>query len=254
MMPSDADIDRREILSMGNETDVKEAVHQAVYALWEVVDNLTRLRPTRHKHYRVTLFGSSRVPSNTILYTEVRRLARELATMGCAIVTGGGPGLMEAANEGALQGDSGNQGLSIGLSVAYHYAQHLNPHVRKAHAHRTFFSRLQHFVIMSDAFVAVPGGIGTFMEVMMIWQVMQAQNIHDTPLILVGPMWAELLDWARTHMLEVEVPMVADADLTIPVCVSGVDEAVAILREAQEAWSRSASQWSMASGRQEADG
>lgn len=242
MKPPNSDYDYRDILSMGNEVEVKEAVHQAIYGLWEVVDNLARLRPTRHKHFRVTLFGSSRVPSNTILYDEVRRLARELAALGCAVITGGGPGLMEAANEGALQGNSGDQGLSTGLSVAYHYAQHLNPHVRKAHAHRTFFSRLQHFVILSDAFVALPGGIGTFMEVMMIWQVMQAQGIHDTPLILVGPMWAELLDWARTHMLEVEIPMVEAGDLTIPVCVPGVDEALAFLRPRQEAWKRSASQ------------
>jgi uncharacterized protein (TIGR00730 family) len=234
MTPTEIDSDYMEILSMTDERAVRKLVHQAVYQLWSVVDNLTRLRP-QHDSYRVIIFGSSQMPPESLLYGEVRRLARELAVMGCSIVTGGGSGLMQAANEGATSGGANDRCESIGISIDFDFTCHPNPYVRTSYPHRTFFSRLHHFVLLSDAFVVVPGGIGTLMETMMVWQLLQARKLHGTPLILVGSMWAEMVDWARTHMLEVEVPMLAAADMTIPQCVPDVDAALAVIRDHYDA-------------------
>jgi len=73
--------------------------------------------------------------------------------------------------------------------------------VTQAYEHRTFFTRLHQFVMMSDAFVVMPGGIGTVLEAMMIWQLLQVRHLQDTPLILAGKMYAELVTWCRHHML-----------------------------------------------------
>src|SRR5215510_3088024 len=88
-------------VSLADEERVKEIVSSAVLGLWDVVNGLTRLRPSRRERYRVTIFGSARVRPGTWGYEETKRAARGLAEMGCDIVTGGGPGLMQAANEGA---------------------------------------------------------------------------------------------------------------------------------------------------------
>lgn len=236
-MPSENDIDRMEILSMSDERAVHESVRQAIFQLWDVMDNLARLH-ARHERYRVSIFGSSRVPPESPLYDEVRRLARELAAMGCSIVTGGGSGLMQAANEGASLGGVDDEFQSMGVCIDGEICGHPNPYVRRRHTHRTFFSRLHHFVHMSDAFLVVPGGIGTLMEAMMVWQLLQARKLYGIPLILMGGMWAEMLDWTRTHMLEGEFALVQDIDLTIPVCVAGVDAAVAVIRENRDEWLR----------------
>ena len=88
---------------MTDEESVKQIIADTVLRLWETVNNLTRLRPSKRKRYRVTIFGSARAQPGSFVYDEVRRLARELSAMGCDIVTGGGPGLMQAANEGASE-------------------------------------------------------------------------------------------------------------------------------------------------------
>ena len=104
--------------------------------------------------------------------------------MGCDIITGGGPGLMQAANEGVETGRRKRK--SLGIRVDLPFEQEVNPFVEVAFEHRTFFTRLHHFVLASDAFIVAPGGIGTVLETMMIWQLLQVQHLEHTPLILVG--------------------------------------------------------------------
>ena len=115
--------------------------------------------------------------------------------MGCDIVTGGGPGLMQAANEGASTAPE--RARSIGIRVELPFEQDVNAFVTHAFRHRTFFTRLHHFVLASDAFIVAPGGIGTILETVMIWQLLQARHLQETPLILVGPTWPALIEWAR---------------------------------------------------------
>lgn len=211
--------------------EVFEAVEDSLVSLWEVVNELAGIRPPKPKYYRVTIFGSSRMQPGDAIYDDVRNLASQLAGMGCDIVTGGGPGLMQAANQGAKMGDPQNRIRSFGLPIELATEEEPNPFVEKLYRHRTFFSRLHHFVRLSSAFVVVPGGIGTTLETMMIWQLCQVRHIRELPLIFIGEMWKELVKWGKRHMRDSERPLASPGDLDIPRCVQDVDEAVAIIRE-----------------------
>jgi uncharacterized protein (TIGR00730 family) len=226
-------------VSLDDEEGVARVVTQSILGLWDVVNNLTRLRPVQWRGFRVTIFGSARAEPGTLAYEHVKRLARELTEMGCEIVTGGGPGLMQAANEGAAAAAArADEGGSIGIRIQLEFEQHTNPFVGQAYEHRTFFSRLHHFVLLSHAFVVVPGGIGTTLEALMIWQLLQVRKLYGTPLIMIGRMWPGFVAWAREHMLGVEPHLADPVDLAIPQCVAGVDEAVAIIREYHAQWVR----------------
>lgn len=205
-----------------------QIIEDAVLGLWNVVDELSRVHPPKAGPYRVTIFGSARIAAGDPTYLAARMLAAELARMGCDIVTGGGPGLMQAANEGERSGDANNMTTSYGLRVDLAFEQTANPFVDKIFRHRTFFSRLHHFVRLSSAFVVVDGGIGTALETMMVWQLLQVRHLHGTPFILVGPMWRELVKWVEERM--VARKLCDPIDATIPTCVDSVEEAVALIR------------------------
>jgi predicted Rossmann-fold nucleotide-binding protein len=156
--------------------------------------------------------------------------------MGCDIISGGGPGLMQAANEGAHSIGPKALKRSVGIRVELPFEQEINPFVGQAYEHRTFFSRLHHFMIISDAFVVVPGGIGTLLELSLAWQLLQVRKLYNTPLILVGKMWAELVEWGRRSMLRKGNELASEIDFTIPHCVNTIDECVALIRENRAAW------------------
>jgi uncharacterized protein (TIGR00730 family) len=227
---------RADNISLADEDSVRRVLADSVLGLWDVVNNLTRLRPSRHDRYRVTIFGSARAKAGTFGYEETKRAAAALAEMGCDIITGGGPGLMQAANEGAAT--SPERARSIGIRVDLPFEQDVNAFVTQAFEHRTFFTRLHQFVLTSDAFIVAPGGIGTVLETMMIWQLLQVGHLHDTPLVLVGKMWPGLLEWSRTSMLGSDVPLASPEDIAIPRCVPSAEEAIAIIREHRAKWLR----------------
>src|SRR5262247_3292463 len=185
----------RGTVSLADEEGVKRILVDTILGLWNIVNDLTHLRPSKRERYRVTIFGSARAKPGTFVYEEVKRVAAALADMGCDIITGGGPGLMQAANEGAAAANAPDRNRSVGIRVDLPFEQESNPFVEQAFEHKTFFTRLHHFVLTSDAFVVVPGGIGTVLELMMIWQLLQVRHVDDTPLILVGNMWSELVEW-----------------------------------------------------------
>jgi uncharacterized protein (TIGR00730 family) len=226
---------RSDSISLADEDGVKQVLVTAVLGLWDVVNNLTRLKPSKHERYRVSIFGSARCQSGSTVYDEVERVAAALTGMGCDIITGGGPGLMEAANAGAAA-SAPHDGRSVGIRVDLPFEQDVNAFVTQAFEHQTFFTRLHHFVLASDAFVVAPGGIGTVLETLMIWQLLQVRHIRDTPLILVGKMWPGLVDWARQQMLSFEPPLANASDFDIPRCVPTADEAIALVRQHQAQW------------------
>ncbi|HUK62477.1 MAG TPA: LOG family protein [Dongiaceae bacterium] len=127
---------------------------------------------------------------------------------------------------------------SVGIRVDLPFEQEVNAFVSEAFEHRTFFTRLHQFVIASDAFVVAPGGIGTVLETLMVWQLLQVRHLEDTPLVLVGKMWPGLVKWARDSMLVTDPPLAGAADLTIPRCVKDADQAVAIIRAHHARWLR----------------
>lgn len=153
---------QNEPVSLTDQARVKDVVAEAILGLWDVVNNLTRLKPAQRERYRVTIFGSARVRAGSFGYEETKRLASELARMGCDIITGGGPGLMQAANEGAATAPE--RAHSVGIRVDLPFEQEINSFVGQAFEHRTFFTRLHQFVLTSDAFVVAPGGIGTVLR------------------------------------------------------------------------------------------
>jgi uncharacterized protein (TIGR00730 family) len=225
-----------ELVSLGDEQKVLEIVKGSVLNLWETVNALTRLRPTRRDRYRVTIFGSARVPRDHWVYTAVRDLAAELTRLDCDIVTGGGPGLMQAANEGVHLVNPADASGSMGIRVDLPFEQDVNAFVTEAFEHGTFFTRLHHFVLVSDAFVVVPGGIGTVLETMMVWQLLQVRKLYDTPLILVGAMYRDLVEWCRTTMLKPDCPLASAEDMTIPVCVDDAAGIMTVIRKRHAAW------------------
>jgi uncharacterized protein (TIGR00730 family) len=234
-MPThESDHRRQDAVSLADEPAVIRTLSGALHGLWQVVNDLTRLKPSRRDRYRVTIFGSARVQPGTFGYEETKRVAAALAEMGCDIITGGGPGLMQAANEGAAAWPERAQ--SVGIRVELPFEQEVNAFVSEAFEHRTFFTRLHQFVLTSDAFIVAPGGIGTVLEMMMVWQLLQVRHVQDAPLILVGQMWPGLIDWVRGAMLAEDPPLASAADLTIPVCVATGDEAITILRARQARW------------------
>ena len=227
---------RSDAISLADEDGVKQVLMESVLGLWDVVNSLTRLTPSRRDRYRVTIFGSARARPGTFGYEETKRVAGALAALGCDIITGGGPGLMQAANEGAAA--SGGKAQSMGIRVDLPFEQEVNAFVGMAFEHRTFFTRLHQFVLASDAFIVAPGGIGTVLETVMIWQLLQVRHLSDTPLILVGRMWPGLVEWARASMLSTDPPLASPEDMSIPRCVASGDEAIAALREHHETWLR----------------
>jgi uncharacterized protein (TIGR00730 family) len=213
-------------------TDPARVLDKAVYQLWETINDLEQLQPEQVRHYRVSIFGSSRIKRGDPIYDEVKKLSYELAHLGIDIVTGGGPGLMEAANSGAVEGQIDSRARSFGLPIHLPTEEQANPFVDQVFKHRTFFSRLHHFVRLSSAFVVMPGGIGTALETFMIWQLLQVKHIKKVPLVLVGTMWPGLLEWMSQTM--VAHGLCSPTDIEIARVVPSGDQALPIITESFE--------------------
>jgi hypothetical protein len=212
--------------------DPGRVLDKAVYQLWETINDLEQLQPEQVRHFRVSIFGSSRIKRGDPIYAEVKKLSYEIAHLGIDIVTGGGPGLMEAANSGAVEGQIDSRARSFGLPIHLPTEESANPFVDQVFKHRTFFSRLHHFVRLSSAFVVMPGGIGTGLETFMVWQLLQVKHIRKVPLILIGDMWGGLIEWMNKEM--VSKGLVSPPDMEIAKVVRSGDEALLILTESFE--------------------
>ncbi|HVR43858.1 MAG TPA: LOG family protein [Thermoanaerobaculia bacterium] len=212
--------------------DPARVLDKAVYQLWETINDLEQLQPEQVKHFRVSIFGSSRIKRGDPIYDEVKKLSYELARLGIDIVTGGGPGLMEAANAGAVEGQIDSRSRSFGLPIHLPTEEQANPFVDQIFRHRTFFSRLHHFVRLSSAFIVMPGGIGTALETFLVWQLLQVKHIKKHPLILVGDMWGGLIEWMKGTMLE--HGLLSPPDMEIARVVGSGAEALPIVVEVYE--------------------
>jgi uncharacterized protein (TIGR00730 family) len=146
----------------------------------------------------VSIFGSARTPRDHPEYALAEEVARTLAAAGFAVITGGGPGTMEAANRGAREG----RGLSIGLEIDLPFEQGINPCVDLPLRFHYFFTRKVMFVRYASAFVVFPGGFGTVDELFEALVLIQTGKIHHFPVILVcRSYWSGLIDWMRETML-----------------------------------------------------
>jgi uncharacterized protein (TIGR00730 family) len=174
----------------------------------------------------VTVFGSARVPRDHADYEVGRRLGAALVRAGFAVITGGGPGAMEAANRGAQEAG----GLSVGLGIELPFEQKLNDWVDLGVSFRYFFVRKTMFVKYAEAFVILPGGLGTLDELFEAVTLVQTGKVLRFPVVLLGTdYWRGLLDWLRTTV--VGSARMKESDLDLFVLTDDVDEAVRLVVE-----------------------
>jgi uncharacterized protein (TIGR00730 family) len=151
---------------------------------------------------KVAVFGSARVKEDTNLYKAVEKLGRNIVENGWIVVTGAGPGAMEAANKGAISAKPDDKTVcSMGQAIYLPFEDGVNPYVEEYEQHETFYSRLKTFADC-DGFVILPGGIGTLLEMAMIYQLVQAKHMDQKPIICVGRMWRTLRTWIEQEMLD----------------------------------------------------
>lgn len=191
----------------------------------------TLLREVHNTRFRVCIFGSARIKPNDATYRLVLDLARRMAHDSIDIVTGGGPGLMEAANRGvreARTGVSTSYGVTIELPSV---AEMANKHLDVKSSHKRFSLRLDEFMRLTHAVIVAPGGIGTLLELSYVWQLLQVGLIEERPVVLLGKdLWGGLVDWMDREM--VRCGFVSPEDMDLVRVVETPDEALQIVREA----------------------
>ncbi|MBI2139568.1 LOG family protein [Candidatus Woesearchaeota archaeon] len=163
-------------------------------------------------HFRIALFGSARIKKGDWRYKMVYSLAKQIGAAGFDIITGGGPGLMDAASRGHHAGRKGRSGHhvgrkggvghSIGLTIQLPKEQRDSFHLDVKKDFKRFSERLDHFMALADVVVVAPGGIGTLLELFYTWQLVQVKHICQTPIILMGKMWPGLISWIKKWPLK----------------------------------------------------
>ncbi|MDZ4253954.1 MAG: TIGR00730 family Rossman fold protein [Sulfuritalea sp.] len=181
----------------------------------EATERLAAVRPA------VSIFGSARVERDSECYRLTETIARQLSDAGFSVVSGGGPGVMEAANKGAFEGKS----LSIGLNIQLPHEQQANHYQDISQSFRHFFARKYMFVKVAAAYVVMPGGFGTLDELLEALTLIQTGKSPHIPLILVGSeFWAGLLDWFRERL--VAEGMISPGDMNL---IQVIDEPEAVV-------------------------
>ena len=173
----------------------------------EIVEGIETLS---NVHNAVTIFGSARVKPDDISYQKTEKLASLLVENGFNVITGGGPGVMEAANKGAAQAG----GKSVGLNIKLPFEQKPNPYANIHLDYKYFFVRKVMFVKYAVAYVIMPGGFGTMDELFEALTLIQTRKIKAFPLILMGSeYWGGLIDWLQNTMVKEGKILPADMDL-----------------------------------------
>ena len=183
----------------------------------------------------ISVFGSARTKSDDWSYAVAEQIGAGLVAAGFAVVTGGGPGVMEAANKGACEAG----GVSVGLGIELPFESGLNDYVDIGLNFRYFFARKTMFVKYAQGFVVLPGGFGTFDELFEALTLVQTQKVTSFPIVLVGTAyWSGLVDWLRATVLE--DGKVSARDLEMFRVTDDPDEAVAVMVEARRRSERDA--------------
>src|SRR5918912_984375 len=176
----------------------------------------------------VSIFGSARIKPDSPHYAAAQETAAQLVRAGFAVITGGGPGIMEAANRGAFEA----QGVSIGCNIELPMEQKPNPYQTRSLKFNYFFVRKTMFVKYSTAFIIFPGGYGTLDETFEALTLIQTRKIKNFPVVLFGSeFWGGLIDWVRRVLLANR--MITDPDLLLLQCTASPAEAVEIVTRSQ---------------------
>jgi uncharacterized protein (TIGR00730 family) len=174
----------------------------------------------------VSIFGSARIREGSDEYEAARKVGRKFAEAGWAVITGGGPGVMEAANRGAREGG----GLSIGFNIELPHEQHENPYLDIEYTFKHFYARKVCFVKPAEGFVIFPGGFGTLDELFEALTLIQTGKAQNFPVVLIDTdYWGEMLDWIKGEMLP--DGMISHEDLDLLHVTDDLDEAVQTILE-----------------------
>lgn len=187
----------------------------------EFVSATERLRDI---HPAVSIFGSARTPHDHPYYKLTEEIARLLSDAGFSVISGGGPGIMEAANKGAFYGKS----PSVGLNIQLPHEQHDNPYQNISQTFHHFFTRKVMFVRFASAYVVMPGGFGTMDELMEALTLVQTGKTRRMPVILVGSkFWGGMVEWFKTSLLEEQ--MISPGDMDLIKVIDEPDQVVAAI-------------------------
>ena len=192
----------------------------------EFVEGFDELASLTHG---ISIFGSARTPPSDPYYTAAQETAAILAREGFAVITGGGPGIMEAANRGAFEAG----GLSVGCNIELPFEQSANPYLTRSLTFRYFFVRKMMFVKYSLGFIIFPGGFGTLDELFEALTLIQTRKIRNFPVVLFGSTyWKGLLDWIRETVLI--QGKISEQDLNLLHITDSPQEVVNILKGSQD--------------------
>lgn len=190
----------------------------------EFVDGFDTL--TNAQKPGVTIFGSARTRPDDPYYEMTRQIAGDLAGAGYAVITGGGPGIMEAANKGAAEAD----GVSVGLNINLPFEQAPNPYANVSLDFKYFFVRKVMFIKYAMAFICMPGGLGTLDELFESLTLIQTMRIKPFPIVLVGTaFWSGLVDWMKDKLLA--AGNIDEKDLSIFHLMDDPDEIVSYIKK-----------------------
>ena len=205
---------------------LRSPIHEESWRVFKImaefVDGFETLAPLAPA---VSIFGSARTPEDHPVYAEARLCAKRLAELGHPIITGGGPGVMEAANRGACEGG----GISVGLNIALPHEQVPNPYQNIKLDFDYFFARKVMFLKYARAFIIFPGGFGTMDEFFESLTLIQTSKIDPFPVVCIGTdFWSGLFDWIRTTMDE-RYRTVSPIDLDLITLTNDVEEAISLV-------------------------
>ncbi len=193
----------------------------------EFVDGFEFLYPLRKE---ITFFGSARLPEGSKWYEEARKLGRSLGENGYTVITGGGPGIMEAGNRGAYEGD----GQSIGLDIELPNEQRRNAYVKKGIGFHYFFTRKVMLSASAQAYVFFPGGFGTLDEFYEMITLIQTNKMEHVPVICIGKAFWEPLDaWMKSALLG-QFETISPEDIDLYTIVDKAEEAMDIIKDSKE--------------------
>tara|TARA_Y100000310_G_C20655664_1_gene801847 strand:- start:481 stop:1179 length:699 start_codon:yes stop_codon:yes gene_type:complete len=194
------------------------------------------LKEMQEEHFRVAIFGSSKIKRGDETYRQIFELAKRIGQENIDIVTGGGPGLMEAANRGHKAGSKDNPSHSFGLLIDIPNVQEVNRSLDVKKEFRRFTGRLDTFMALSNIVIVAPGGIGTTLELFYTWQLIQVDKSCEMPVILLGKMWRELMKWVKKWPLKKR--FMDPRDMKTICLAKGNDQAMEIITSAHGSYLR----------------
>jgi uncharacterized protein (TIGR00730 family) len=185
-------------------------------------------------HFRVAIFGSARVEKDTLNYEMIYNLAKLISMEGMDIVTGGGPGLMNAASEGHHAGRKDRNIHSIGFRINLPFEEKEAAHLDIKREFAKFSNRLDNFMRFTNAVIVAQGGVGTLLELFYTWQLMQVKHICNIPIVLLGEMWTDLASWIKNWLLEKN--LIDEDDFKLLFLAKNNQEALAIIKETYQSF------------------